>query len=101
MEELGGGLIAGEMAARPDSPSQLGVQGLYGVRCVDDPTYIAREGEEWDDFLVLSKWTTQVWTIVAGKTAAISAGAGRVVIRPAGVAGRAGSPALRYVPVRR
>ncbi len=36
------------MAARPDGPAQLGVQGLDLIRGVDDPADIEREGEERD-----------------------------------------------------
>ena len=39
-----------EMAARMDAPPQLGFQGLYGVRGVDDPPNIAGEAEEREGF---------------------------------------------------
>ena len=39
------------MAARGDGPPQLGIQGLYGIRCINDPTDLAGEGKERDDFL--------------------------------------------------
>lgn len=48
IEELERGLIAREVAAGPDRPAQLGVQGLDGVGGVDDPADVGREGEERD-----------------------------------------------------
>src|SRR5438309_317200 len=38
-QQLHRGFVAAKMASRPHRPAQLGVQGLDGVRCVDDPTY--------------------------------------------------------------
>ena len=39
------------MAARADGPAQLGIQSFYGVRCINDPTNVARKAEKRDDFL--------------------------------------------------
>ena len=48
IEQLEGGLVAGEVAAGADGPAQLGVQGLDSIGGVDDPADIGREGEERD-----------------------------------------------------
>ena len=39
------------MAARADRPTQLEIQDFYGVRRINDPTDLAGEGKERDDFL--------------------------------------------------
>src|SRR5689334_19681477 len=48
-QQLHGGFVVGKMASRPHRPAQLGVQGLNGVRCVDDPTHLVGKDVEWDD----------------------------------------------------
>src|SRR3954471_13862051 len=47
-EQLQRGVIVREVAARPHRSAQLGVQRLYSVRGVDDPTYLSGEGVEGD-----------------------------------------------------
>jgi FkbM family methyltransferase len=49
VEELGGGIVAGEVASGPDGAAQLGIQGLDRIAGVDDPPDVVREGEERDD----------------------------------------------------
>ena len=49
--QLQRGLVGGEVAAGPDGAAQLGVQGLDGVRGVDDPADVLGKGEERDHAL--------------------------------------------------
>ncbi len=48
IEQLGGGIIAGEVSPGPDRPPELGVQRLDGVGCVEDFAHRLGEGEVWD-----------------------------------------------------
>ena len=43
-------LVAREVPPGPDSPAELGVEGLNRVGGVDDPADLVREGEEGDHF---------------------------------------------------
>lgn len=48
-QELHRRLVGREVAAGPNRPAQLGIEGLDGVRGMDDPADLRREGEERDD----------------------------------------------------
>ncbi len=47
-EQLCDALIGREVASGPDGPAQLGVQGLDGIRGINDPTDVIRKSEERD-----------------------------------------------------
>lgn len=49
MQQLGGGLVIGEVASGADRAAELGVQCLDGVRRMDDPADGFGEGKERDD----------------------------------------------------
>ena len=44
IEQLGRGIVVGEVPPGPDRPPELGIQSLDGVRCIDDPADIVGEG---------------------------------------------------------
>src|SRR5208282_450838 len=48
-EQLGCGLVTGEVSSGPDRPSELGIQRLDGVRGVQNPPDIAGESIERGD----------------------------------------------------
>ena len=47
VEQLGGGIVAGEVGPGPDGPPELGVQGLDRVRRIDDPPDLVGERPHW------------------------------------------------------
>lgn len=56
MDHSRGGIVTGEVAPGPDRPAELGIQGLDGIRSVDDPADLLREGEEACEHAMPGAW---------------------------------------------